>query len=497
MSYELNRKDNFVDITKGFSIRYNDYEMVDGHKFTHIYDGIFAAEPRFTISKDEFIKLTNNYQDIEFCAFIDGENFQIVFAYSIHYIPHFDESRKLNYIINSRNSALDSYFPKDMHPYDLEMFDYHSLLYKYGVISKDSLKESGALLQHYYYTDDAFSDNMVLTLDGVPGYLVEDGIYYFPEYNPIVSLNSEYEQEIAIIGGVTDNYHPCSTFYAEYAAVGREHFDRLYEILQELGVSSDLCYFELERTSCNPEDKQIKDIYIKNDDQYRRDRNEIKDNTDYYIPKDAVELIEGIGFTDITLRYSRPLLQDTPFREYKIAYIHENELYLIPDNYMSYGFEVHKLDYISRLYIRENRKLSCGITYPVIHRVIDEGEGKYKSIMKEEAYRNYVFESLQDEIVKLLQEVNGFEIETLAKTMQYVSKNNNRLQRLKEYLINNPEASSADVRLFVYDPDYADQERYTKEPLNFDLRKYSKYIREHNIKEDVPQSVIDESIIKK
>ena len=458
MSYELNRKDSFVDITEGFSIRYNDSEIIDGHRFIHICNGIYAADPCFIIiDEDELKKLTSNYQDIEFLAFKDGENIRIIYAYSIHLIPHGGESSKFNYLINSKNCELKKYYSKDMNPYDLYRFDYQKLFDKFGKTSKDSIKESGALIQHYYYTDDAFSDNMVLILDGVPGYLVEEGIYYFPEYNPTISFDSKYEEEIAIIGEAPYNLrYTFSIFGVIYAAVGRKHFERLKKILQEFGESSNLCYFELERISSNPKDKQKEETYIRKTDQYRLDGNELEDNSDYYIPKGAVELIEGIGFTDVTLRFSRPFIKDKSFKTYKIAYIYEDELFLISDNYMSYGIEVHKLDYISGLYVLENRELSCGITYPVIHRVIDEGKEKYKSIMKEEAYSDYIFESLQDEVVELLQEVKGFDINLLVRTMKYASMDNNRLLRLKEYLMNNSEATFVDILNYVFAPNEED-----------------------------------------
>jgi hypothetical protein len=97
----------------------------------------------------------------------------------------------------------------------------------------------------------------------VPGYLVEEDIYYFPEYNPTISFDSKYEEEIAIIGEAPYNLrYTFSIFGVIYAAVGRKHFERLKKILQEFGESSNLCYFELERISSNPKDKQKEETYM-------------------------------------------------------------------------------------------------------------------------------------------------------------------------------------------------------------------------------------------
>lgn len=63
-------ENKIVDLTmEPFQYEFPAKEMIEGHKFVHMYKGIFRADPVFQISKKELISLIRIYRDLIFYGF--------------------------------------------------------------------------------------------------------------------------------------------------------------------------------------------------------------------------------------------------------------------------------------------------------------------------------------------------------------------------------------------------------------------------------------------
>lgn len=380
--------DCFVDITTdAVRIKFADTEIIDGHTFRHIEYGIFAAEPAFEISTHDMQDMKVNYEDVVYAVECkdeatdsDKQIYKVIFAYSKAICNSF---YKLNYINSQadKNSKLKEYYDFNQH---LQPIEYN--YYSQAQLTYDNLYEkSYALLPIYNQIVLPDARRPWIKLNNHIGIEVEDGIYYFATSGdsigtactinlPVIDLNSTFDNEVAAICHPID-FHLSFNTAIKYLALGKEHFKRLNEIQQVL-KSGNYHEFKLRNAPVKPDAKPVPQAVINKTE----------------LPSNAEELIKGLGFFKLTVRFERPFFEPTGFSEYDIAYKSGEMLVLGTQNNNELVYEYHNLRFLSALYVKHNTRLNSGIDYPVIHTVLDCRDTRLKELLTPEAYKLYLNE---------------------------------------------------------------------------------------------------------
>ena len=378
--------DKFVDITNEMDVLvYPKEEIVSGHKFKHVAYGIYAAEPAFEVSEKELYEIGIENSDIEFYIEmpITDKNepkwpTKVFFASARNwcdYIPEFkimdrgvreDEAfRRYKEILGNKNLGVSCLY--DNHPDSIEMSE---LTLRMRATCHQIVRREGR--------------RSWIRLKGAIGIEVEEGIYYVlsdgPNMmngryeNPIMGMKDEGLQDVDV-AVIMCGYDWCQTYRAMkvfYVAVGKEHFPRLKRMSEVLNCE----YYESLQKS-----EEIPELM----------NTEAESEEKLLSPEEgAEELVQGLGMNKLEVSFSIPLIGSSKFEEYELAYKLGDELVLVKVNeYKNPKIqkEIHQLRLMEYLYVRQARRLKCGIEYPVLYEVIDCGRDKRISeLFTPEAY---------------------------------------------------------------------------------------------------------------
>ena len=404
-----NEEPHFIDITNDdVRIKFADTEVIEGHIFKHVEYGIFAAVPAFEIDNADMLDMIINYRDVVYVVEElneakkkDDRRYKVILAYSIESSGDF---WKLNYINNleNRDSKLWDYyeFMKRLEPVE---YGY----YRTEKLNREELPDNKSALAPLY-TRVILPDGRKpwIKLNKHIGIEVEAGIYYFPKSGesigyclsnmPVVDLNTAFADEnVAAICHSTDIHFSFDTA-VEYLAIGKEHFPRLKEIQRLLSNTGYGYYHEFRVQKSNQcENNTAENQGILSMDDIRSVIDEVSNSnskSEVIISSDAEELVEGLGFYKLCVRYERPFFEPVGFRDYDVAYKLKDKLVLGNKKNDEIIYEYHELRFLSGLYVKKDARLNNGIDYPVIHAVIDCREERLKQVLTKEAYSLYVNE---------------------------------------------------------------------------------------------------------
>ena len=71
-------ENHFEDLTlEPFIYEFNEEEDIEGHKFIHVRDGVFKADPVFSVTRKEIKKLRCEYRDVVFFGFYTEDELSV------------------------------------------------------------------------------------------------------------------------------------------------------------------------------------------------------------------------------------------------------------------------------------------------------------------------------------------------------------------------------------------------------------------------------------
>ena len=388
----FDNRDRFVDITnENLHIPYHDTEVLLGHTFKHITKGIFKATPGFYADKQLMSRLHAEYPDVRFCFAVTDEikdsrteEGRVVFAYWYSTDDNYggDKGFILNEYIENR---IDPRFFAD----EEKLLGFTDDSFDVGERTKTRA------LRPYDDGTVINGEKAFINVYGYIGMLVEPGIYSFIAESDIWFRGVEMRGVPSNVGRpvawVGFTYLDSWVDVACYMAIDPKYFGRLKEIADSM---DRLRYYEepfLKRDSsavsqCDP---------ITPRTMTASETEEVKAGiiASFSVEDGAVELVQGMGFHNIELWFSRPFFDVVHEKKYDIAYRKNDELVLItiePFPKKIYE-ERHKLAMMDHLYVKEKKTLRNGDTREFYHSVIHDEE-KIRQLLSPAGYDLYMAE---------------------------------------------------------------------------------------------------------
>ena len=393
----LKKEDTFVDITEPFEYVYPETEVIGGALYQHVCGGVYQPEEPIILNEEVYKKLISTYWDLVF--HVQEPEMQYDEIEHRYKRVRLEDTYEICFV-QSRQMALCSNF---------EMYIMNHSGHE-GI--KEVLKTKR--LREVCGGDNRFEDDMAVEEDeekqstektpasglccfrpvdkqnryqgylkhiqfgNCVGYLIEPGIYYFPENEYSrkrhfqMNTFSDFEKEIAVIAYSTD-FHPTFWIAVTYMAIGRENFARLRQIQRTL-EGRFLYEFSVRSKGENREEAVLSERRVAECAQYR-------------ISADAREVLPGIGFTKVRIGYKYIFCERVEIREYALAYILGNELVLV--DWVKGSFKEKKCDLrlLEEVTVRKEQVLNCGVKLQRDIPVIDCKEEKEKEVLTEEAYQ--------------------------------------------------------------------------------------------------------------
>ncbi len=393
--------DRFTDITGEVKIRYRDEVKIAGHRFKHLKNGLFAADPPFQADRKLLKKMKKEHADLGLVFELEDDNHMLyyhkfkkgtlVFAYDQHY--NSNDCDVTNFL--NLNGSEDEVIA----PYLRENIRYEAIGNYYEDSSFESEDPDELLKPLYEPKTGKDGKKPWIRIGKDIAVMVEDGIYRFcvnhVDGEPprvMMDYNRGFRNvHVAGIGHAYD-FHPSFDGLFDYLAIGEEHFDRLKELCGDLGEG----FFhefpfvaDEEPETQEPAVLKLRDLF----DQAEKDHEEAIQA--FRLPNGAIPLVEGLGFQNLTIGYSMSVLKKVKPKSYDFAYILGNELVLVGTNGKELQEEHHRLALMDKLYVSETRHLACGLDYPYLHRVIDKKD-KLRELLCEEAWEEYQKENATD-----------------------------------------------------------------------------------------------------
>lgn len=392
LSINLNRQDDFNDITEPFEYIYPEKEVIGGVVYKHMSGGVYLPEQKVSLNKKECKKLVNKYWDLVFYAkdpeeysnqygmrrACDQKCFDICFAYSekmvtcdplVTYMKTQSE-KDISRDIESSDEPKMCWFPQNSE-------------------RKKKTLESG--LCHFRPVDknDRYQGYPKhIQINSWIGYLIEPGIYFFPvrimdEYSSdslTLCTYDSFSKEVAAIA-YPMGYRISFEMAIEYMACGKENFARLKEIQETMKGS-----FYHEFPVKNEEDKESQPRVLDIEKILKGSMIEKWEKPEYIIEQDAKEIFAGIGFANIILDYKYIFCEQKEMKKYDFAYLLGDKLILVV--YKNEGWEREECDIrlLEELTLQKMQELKGGFSMNRYIRIIDCKEEKEKEVLKTDVY---------------------------------------------------------------------------------------------------------------
>ncbi len=408
---------DFRDITKRVEFIFNEKETVGGHSFIHLKDGVFKAEDRFLISKDE----------------LSGYSSHIVFFCE----KTADNENRVRYAVNSLwcdlamgvfekhvigEWLLENGEPVKSKTNERGVRSFAEYDNEYCCLISDNYENGKELFEPVNRDMRPLGERAYVNINGHLGYLTEPGIYYFPEdaryrgrftsAQPAeININSSFEVPCAMIGFSTD-FHPTFNCGIRFLAVGEDAIERLMEIIKGTN-NSFLHFFKIKK-----EDENTDDPMPINSDELagiinRAEEMEkiIEMHKEKYVLPDGWEKVLDVsngmdpGYNDITVSYKTLFEKEKEAEKYDYVYICGDYLYLEnfesncdPENEAGRGVFINRtklyIPAVTNLTVSKDIKLNNGIIYPLVVQVFDRRKSVKKQFLKDE-YSSVAFEETE------------------------------------------------------------------------------------------------------
>ncbi len=387
----FDNRDRFVDMsTLDLHIPYHDTEVLLGHTFKHITKGIFKATPGFYADKNTMKQLHIRYPDVEFCFAVTdkkkdslAEVERVVFAFWHGTDMHYGNDKRfiLNRYIEDRTDPRFFEGEENLQGFTTDRFDAGEW------IGTEALRpyDDGRIING----EKAFID-----VYGNIGMLVEPGIYSFVAESDLFYKGVELRRGLSIAGRpaawIGFTYLDTEADVVRYVSVDPKYFGRLKELADGM---DGMDYHDEDGKNGTSEVPQNGTTVYK---ELKADEiEEIKKRVlDSFSPEyGAIELVQGMGFYNIELWFSRPFMGIVHEKTYDVAYKKNDDLVLIEVDPFSEGIieERYDMGMMDKLYVKEVKTLRNGNPMEYYHRVIHDDE-KLRQLLSPSAYELYMGE---------------------------------------------------------------------------------------------------------
>ena len=405
MTVELHREDDFQPMvtTADLVVNYPETKELCGHIFHHVTCGIYAVDEPFEIMEDELEKEMNRLGMIAGFK-VDSERLEEGRRLKVYF--GFDSDGADHYIFHSISNNMDERFL--LYP---EMKDPET-----GELTRDSVREFSYKLDEIYLGKgemgffaqegdfgDIYHPKKMIRFAGEIGVEIEENIWYFPATYwheelgffsgyPWISLDYTTKGIPAAILGNGDSLGISISGKVHYLAVGEPAIRRMREMYEKDRIDVDFFH----RLPCDRTDETEAEKTgdarqaIEKSEKSSGQGQSVGDEDAFHLPEDAVELVEGIGFSGLEVCFSTPFRKGKKLQKYEWAYIRDGFLYLVmKDRDDKRSIDSLRLETLSELLVRVEKEIVPGVEIPHIYYVIDCEEKKLKEILTPEAYEMY------------------------------------------------------------------------------------------------------------
>ena len=411
-------ENHFEDLTlEPFVYEFNEEEEIEGHRFVHVRDGVFRAEPVFAVTKQEIKRLSRTYRDVGFYGFYTGDMFEVWFALSetgclMNRWHWYDMARRIENLRDWKwwEEGIEGVTEKNHKKPQRELkevkFESGGLFYICEDEEDEKPLPEKKLALNFKYQRVVREDGTVprIMINGCIGDMVEPGIYHFSSEKKrgvpkVTTATSFGNMDIAAVANF--DYGITADIFLHYVATDKKYFARL----KELAKNMDGCIFhEFIRLDLNKREEKkpvsIDDLYEEQEERNKRFEEEAaekeKQKQELIDRLGGEELMKDLGTIEIELCFEIPLIKKQAFKKYDYVAKKGDTLILVYEDYESRHsgkkvFVVETLDMRLMTYLEVKQKvmLRCGYEYDVNHKIIDCMEEKYKEILTPEAYALY------------------------------------------------------------------------------------------------------------
>ena len=232
------------------------------------------------------------------------------------------------------------------------------------------------------------SDKRDIEFIGIKGYLVEEGIYLLDK-ELYLDINENYGCEFAVLGDMIFDGHLSSTIDVTYITFEKKK----YAILKQWERFSDRKnYYEFKNTA---EEKPAWTVWDEcflselNSQEALRKKKMAEIVID--IEPEAEELLPGLGYRNIDLKFSSPLFKEMPYTCYPAAYMEGHKLVLM-DVDKDYQIIKKKFDMrlMSLLVVRKQTEVRSNQMHEGYYPVIDKGKKIWQELLTKEMHEEYL-----------------------------------------------------------------------------------------------------------
>lgn len=415
MKVHADFENHFKDLTlEPFVYEFNEEEDIEGHKFVHVRDGVFRAEPVFCVTRQEIKRLSRIYRDVKFYGFYTEDLFEVWFALSetgciLNSWNWYDGARRQEDLKNwkwweeDEEEVAERAIVNSEHELDYVKFENEGMF----VVCED--EEDAKLLPekkmafNFKYQRVVREDGTVprIMINGCIADMVEPGIYYFSRESkrgvPMVTTATSFgNMDVAAVANF--DYGITMNIFLHYVATDKKYFGRLKELANNM---NGYIYHEFRKV--NPEEiveeepVSLDDVFKEQEERSNWYEEELKkkekQKQELIRELGGEELMEGLGTTEIKLCFEIPLVKKCPFKEYEYVAKKGDMLILVHEDYeqwhsnkKTFVVDYYDMRLMTYLEVKQTVMLRCGYEYDVMHKIIDCREEKYKEMLTPEAY---------------------------------------------------------------------------------------------------------------
>ena len=227
-----------------------------------------------------------------------------------------------------------------------------------------------------------------LIFRGHTGYLVEKGIFIFEE-EFCLDINENYDCNFAVLGNMVFDGYLSSTIDVTYITFEKES----YAVLKQWERFSDEnhYYYEFKDTAKKPSWITFDECTLSELDRQVELREKKLKEIVVDIEPEAEELVQGLGYSNIELKFASPMFKEIPYTCYPAAYRIGYKLVLV-DLDREYQLRKKKFDMrlMNLLVVRKLPEVRKNQLHEGYYPVIDKGNQIWQELLTKEMYEEYL-----------------------------------------------------------------------------------------------------------